>query len=151
MTHAALLLPLMLLAAPAAPPDERAPRGGRLSPFSVHQRIIVRIPRMPVGRTPWRAAAPPVRWDERKAPKCVPVAELSGATILERASVDLMMTSGQRIRAKLGDDCPTLDFYSGFYVKPSSDGMICADRDSIRSRSGGTCPIRRFRLLVPQR
>jgi len=47
--------------------------------------------------------------------------------------------------------CPALDFYSGFYLRPSADGQVCADRDTVHARSGGQCGIERFRTLVPRK
>ena len=49
----------------------------------------------------------------------------------------------------MDSDCPALDFYGGFYLQPD-DERICAKRETIRSRVGGSCRIERFRLLVPQ-
>jgi hypothetical protein len=43
-----------------------------------------------------------------------------------------------------------MDYYFGVYVRPNADGMICADRDAFRARSGGSCGIERFRLLRPR-
>ena len=68
-----------------------------------------------------------------------------------RKRIDLMLEGGDRLRAKLDNDCPPLDFYSGFYLKPTPDGMVCADRDAIRSRSGAACAIESFKQLVPKR
>ena len=65
--------------------------------------------------------------------------------------VDLVLTGGKRIRAKLGKDCRPLGFYQGFYLRPTQDGMICADRDAIKVRSGASCPIDDFKLLVPDK
>jgi hypothetical protein len=42
-----------------------------------------------------------------------------------------------------------LDFYGQLYLLPN-DGRICARRDSIRSRVGGSCRIEKFRTLVPK-
>ena len=52
-------------------------------------------------------------------------------------------------RAKLESSCPALDYYYGFYITPNPDGMVCEDRDNIRSRMGGACEIDRFRGLEP--
>jgi len=151
MTSPAIPAALMLLlAAPAAPAGAPAVAWGQVT---VHQRIIIRVPRMPLyppGRQPI-ANVRPMRWVEKDGPKCVPVDTFAAATITETDSVDLVVRGGGRLRAKLGDDCPALDFYSGFYLKRTDDGMICAKRDSIRSRSGGTCPIAAFKHLVPAR
>ena len=51
-----------------------------------------------------------------------------------------------RVRAKIDDDCPAIDFYGGFYLQPEDD-RVCAKRDEIRSRMGGSCRIERFRSL----
>jgi hypothetical protein len=61
----------------------------------------------------------------------------------------LILRGGTRLRARLEKSCSSIDFYQGFYVKPSKDGQICQDRDLIRSRVGGECQIEDFRLLVP--
>ncbi len=53
------------------------------------------------------------------------------------------------MRAVLEDQCPALDYYSGFYVVPPPDGKICADRDSIHTRSGADCEVDKFRALTP--
>lgn len=117
--------------------------------------MIVRIPRLPVERTAMPAMSvaplPPIRWVEKKADKCVPVQNLAAASIATTDSVDLLLNGGKRLRARFGNDCRALDFYSGFYVKLNDDGKMCADRDSIRSRSGGECRIESFRALVPSR
>jgi hypothetical protein len=55
------------------------------------------------------------------------------------------------LRARLDHGCRALDFYSGFYLRPAPDGNICADRDSVRARSGASCEISRFRRLVAER
>jgi len=94
---------------------------------------------------------PPIRWVEKKADKCVPAIDLAAAAITGTDSVDLVLNGGKRLRARFGADCPALDFYSGFYVKMTNDGKVCARRDSIRSRSGGECRIESFRALVPAR
>jgi hypothetical protein len=91
-----------------------------------------------------------VTWSEKKGPKCVMMGDLVGAAISAPDSIDLMIDDGSRIRARLDDDCPPLDYYSSYYLKPTPDGMVCADRDAIRSRSGGSCPIEEFKRLIPK-
>ena len=49
----------------------------------------------------------------------------------------------------MDSDCPALDFYGRFYLQPD-DENICARRETIRSRVGGSCRIEKFRKLVPQ-
>ena len=88
-------------------------------------------------------------WVERKGPKCLPASVIRGALLTGRDHVDFMLPQKQRIRATFDDDCPALDFYGGFYLK-TDDEQICSRRDSIHSRMGGSCRIKRFRYLVPK-
>jgi hypothetical protein len=124
-------------AAPAAP-DQYAQ-------LVVREQIMVRL-------TPGLRAAPGVPqtaigWKEKKGPKCVAARQVVGASMAGPNSVDLILRDRTRLRAKLDSSCPALDYYYGFYVTPSADGLICADRDMIRSRMGGQCGIDRFRTL----
>lgn len=125
--------------APAAPPDRVV-----FAQLTIQQRVIIRVPTQPI------PLAPPVRLKEKDGPKCIDAAALAGAQVSDEG-VDLLLRGGSRLRAKLGSECPALNYYSGFYVRPGRDGQICADRDSIRTRAGGACEIERFRLLVPRK
>lgn len=149
----AAVAPLALSAAAAPDAD-----GTLYAQLTIRERVIIRIPRLdprPVTRPPDprapRARAVVVEWEEKKAPSCVPTATLAGAHFTSDGDVDLALNDGRRIRAKLEDDCPTLNFYGGFYLQQTADGMTCAKRDAIRSRSGRRCEIGRFRALKPRR
>ena len=109
----------------------------------VQGEIVLRVPIRP------RPGAPAIRWAEHKGPKCVPISQLRAAMLSGQDQIDFLLKDRRRIRAELSAGCPALDFYGGFYLK-SEDESICADRDSIRSRMGGSCEIDRFRLLVPE-
>jgi hypothetical protein len=50
--------------------------------------------------------------------------------------------------AELEKGCQARDFYSGFLVAKSSDGMICKERDKLRARSGATCEVNGFRQII---
>jgi len=116
--------------------------------ITIRQRVIVRVP-VP---GPAAAAPPPItRWRERKGPKCIELDDIGGAQISAPDSVDLILRGGIRLRAELEDECPALDFYGGFYLRPGPEGQICANRDEVRTRSGGQCVIERFKQLVPVR
>lgn len=150
-----LLLPLLLSPNPAFQAQvARAPAPGSRTMIRIERRIVVRVPRMSLAPGLASAAAaplPPISWTEKRAEQCVPVAQLAGASITRPDSVDLVLSGGRRMRARLDDDCPALGFYSGFYIRPPADGRICARRDSIRSRSGGECRIEGLRALIPSR
>ncbi|HEX8238425.1 MAG TPA: hypothetical protein VF574_01660 [Allosphingosinicella sp.] len=131
---AALLL--LAAAAPAAAPPARPIQYGQV----VREQVIIRFRQTPPTR---------VEWKEGKGPKCIPARAIAGATLVGRSSVDLIMRNRQRVRARLESSCPALDYYYGFYITPNPDGMVCEDRDNIRSRMGGACEIDRFRSLEP--
>ncbi len=110
------------------------------------RRVVIQdtlILRVPVRPAPLRL---PFEWVEHKGPKCLAQREIAGAVLSGPASIDFVMTDRSRIRAEIDDDCPALDFYGGFYLQ-SDDERICAKREEIRSRMGGSCRIERFRAL----
>lgn len=111
-----------------------------LAQMTIQQTLVVRVP----SRTPQK----PLKWKEKKGPKCVTMATIAGAAVVADDAIDLALRGGQRMRAEFSSRCPALDYYSGFYILPTEDGRICAGRDVIRTRSGGQCEIRRFRKLV---
>ena len=157
----AVVAPLLVSAHEPGASSAESIDGLELAQLVIRERIVVRIPRVsaaPVASaragTPPAADATPV-WVEKRAPNCVAVSSLTGASVSRQGEVDLIVndakTGRKRLRAKLDDDCPALDFYSGFYLRQASDGRVCARRDSIRSRSGKRCAITGFRTLVADR
>jgi hypothetical protein len=104
---------------------------------------ILRVPVQP------RPLMPQFVWQEKKGPKCIPVAAVRRALLSGPEQVDFVLGNNRRIRAHLDEDCPALDFYSGLYLQLQDD-RLCAGRDEIRSRMGGSCTIERFKLLVPK-
>lgn len=166
MPHPAISLALFAAASPAlvavgdpARQPDRASRldGVLLAQMTIHERVIIRLPRMSPARSPARSgagamvrmpAAAAVKYKEKKGPKCVAVTDMGGAQIVAPGAVDLVMTGGKRLRAKLDQDCGPMDFYNGFYLRPAADGKVCADRDVIRMRSGASCGITTFKTLV---
>ncbi|GAA4007891.1 hypothetical protein GCM10022211_21610 [Sphingomonas humi] len=119
-----------------------------LQPVAV-TRLVVReevIFRVPVIRP---RAMRPLRWEEKKGPKCIAADQIVAAALGEERSVDFLLSDRTRIRARMEDDCPTLDFYGNFYIQPE-DEKLCAKRDEIRSRIGGSCRIDKFRRMVPK-
>lgn len=108
----------------------------------VQDQLIIKVPVRPL---------PPAEfdWVERKGPRCLPASVIRGALLTGPDHVDLMLPQRQRIRATFDGDCPALDFYGGFYLK-TEDQQVCAGRDSVHSRMGGSCRIERFGHLVPK-
>jgi hypothetical protein len=118
-----------------------------LAQVQIEQRTVLRVRAVSAPES----LGPPdkIHWDEKKGPKCVQMNALAGALVSSPTSIDLILRGGLRMRAKLEKSCPSIDFYSGFYVRPSKDGRICEDRDLIHARTGGECEIDSFRTLVP--
>lgn len=127
-----------LLASNDAPP---APAQG-VRVMTVEERLIIRVPVAPRPRAR-------LRWEEEDGPKCLPAAAIAGAFLSGPDSIDFLLRNRQMVRARFDNDCEGLDFYGGFYVQPE-DRRICARRDTIRSRVGGSCRIDKFRMLVPK-
>lgn len=115
----------------------------RVRQLVVGQETILRIPVQP--RLPIRR----IVWEARKGPKCVSLQSIRGASLSGADHVDFLLVGRQRVRARFSEDCPALDFYGDFYLKPQGD-RICAGRDVIHSRIGGSCRIERFQHLVPK-
>lgn len=109
----------------------------------VQDEVILRVPVQP------RAYDPPIRWVERKGPRCIPAFAIRRAMMSGRDQVDFVLSNRARVRAELDEDCPALDFYGGFYLQPEDD-RLCAGRDEIHSRMGGSCTIEHFKKLVPR-
>ncbi len=133
-----------LLSALLAGSEAQTAPAESVSVTTIEERLIIRIP--VVARPRQRLH---IRWEEEKGPKCLPADSIARAFLSGPDSVDFLLRSRQLIRAQLDSDCDGLDFYGGFYVQPE-DRRICARRDTIRSRVGGSCRIERFRTLVPK-
>jgi hypothetical protein len=129
------LFPAMLGFASAAQSDE-------VRTLVVEREVIMRIP---VRSRPVR----PFAWEEKRGPKCIEAANIRGAALSGRETVDFLLFDNTRLRAQLSEDCPALDFYNGFYVTPEK-GKLCARRDEIHSRIGRSCTIEGFSRLLPK-
>lgn len=118
------------------------PRPG-VSRVVVREQVTIRIPVV--------SARPriPIRWVEKKGPRCIASADVLAATLADDRSIDFHLRNRRRIRAKMDRDCPAIDYYGGFYLQPE-DERICAGRDEIRPRTGAACQIDKFRLMVPK-
>ena len=134
------LLPYLLGMAVAAAPDDPEPVVRRMV---VERSWIVRVPVRP------RPLVPRFDWIETDGPKCVPAVNIRGALLSGTDHVDFLLPQSRRMRATFDEDCPALDYYGGFYLK-TGDHRVCAGRDSVHSRIGGSCRIDHFRRLIPK-
>jgi len=133
-----LILASLASASSALPVD-----GIELAQVTIRQTVVIRIPSAP-------PPPPRANWREKKTMKCVSVAQLGGYAISQPDSIDLIVKGGTRFRARLERGCPSIAFYSGFYIRPPADGRLCAGRDMVHSRAGGQCGIDKLRLLVSE-
>ena len=146
------LAALLLLAFGGDENKQHRPRPAQGGALTVRGQIIIRVPVVrPPPIAPGGAGRTLVNWEEDRGPRCIAARQIVQADQMRQESVDLVLRDNSRVRARLERRCPALDYYYGFYVSPTSDGMICADRDSIRSRVGGECQIDQFRTLRPGR
>jgi hypothetical protein len=139
-----LILAALASSAPSVPPTESLIDGVELAQLAIRQTVVIRVPNAPL-------PPPRIRWREKKTLKCVSVSDLGGYAISQPDSIDLIVKGGARFRARLEQGCPSIAFYSGFYVKQTADGRICAGRDMFHSRAGGQCGIDKLRTLVPEK
>ena len=84
---------------------------------------------------------------DRRIGHCVPVNAIAGVRAGQHNRLLLFMRDDRIVSAALEKACSAADFYSGFYIDHSGDGLLCVNRDRLQSRSGSNCQIRRLRLL----
>jgi hypothetical protein len=138
---------LMVAALGNASGEPNAASPMQFAQLTIRRQIMLRIPVRTKPDAVAVAKESRFEWKEKKGPKCVAARSVLAATSLSQKSVDLILRDRTRLRARFERNCPALDYYYGFYVSPNPDGLICADRDAIRSRVGGECGIDRFRTL----
>ena len=109
----------------------------------VQDEVVLRVPVQP------RPRMSRITWVEQQGVKCIRTGKIRRALLSDDGEVDFVMASRLRVRAKFSRNCPALDFWGGFYLQPEDD-RICARRDAVHSRIGGSCTIAAFQLLRPQ-
>ena len=137
-----LLIALSLVVSPAG--STVAVGGTEFAQLTIRQRVIIHVPVTPLQPTP----VAPMRWVEKRGPRCVALNHLSGFIVRGPQVVDLFMRGGKRVRTRLERECTAIDLGYGFYVKPNADGRLCVNRDAIHARNGGQCDVERFTMLV---
>jgi hypothetical protein len=128
--------------------------GANARQVRIEQRVTIRIaPRDPAVRPSMLAEmaardGAPARTSERKMGKCVPVSGIAAVQADAGGKLLLFMRDQRLVSASLEKACRARDFYSGFYVERTGDGLICVERDKLHSRAGASCEISRMRQLV---
>jgi hypothetical protein len=88
------------------------------------------------------------RFQERPMKRCVQVANIAGVQSGPQNRLILFMRDRNMVSAVLEKACSVRDFYSGFYVERNEDGLLCSGRDTLQSRTGAACGVRRLAHLV---
>jgi hypothetical protein len=109
----------------------------------IQDEVILRVPVQP------HPLYPDIEWVEKKGPRCIPAAAIQRALLSGSEQVDFVLANHARVRAQFAEGCPALDFYGGFYLQPQDD-RLCAHRDAVHSRMGGSCAIEGFKQLIPK-
>jgi hypothetical protein len=125
----------------------------RVNQVRIEQRVTIRIaPRDPAVRpsilAAMDAAAAPGKLSERKVGKCVPVSGIAAVQPDAGGRLLLFMRDQRLISASLEKACSARDFYKGFYLERSGDGLLCVERDKLHSRAGASCEVSKMRQLV---
>jgi len=159
------LLPAPPAASPAEPGFERfadiaraAREAVRANQVRIEQRITIRIAPAPPAHDPRElrrglfADLPgrggPPRIVERRMNQCVAVGGIAGVQPDGPSRLMLFMRDQRLVSVALDKTCNARDFYSGFLVERTADGMICSGRDKLHSRSGTHCEVGKLRQLV---
>lgn len=122
------------------------------SQVRIEQRVIVRIappgPALRQSAVSQFAPAAPPNLREKKIGKCLPVGGIAAVQPDAGGKLLLFMRDRRLVSASLEKACSARDFYSGFYLERTRDGMLCVDRDKLHSRAGSNCAISKMRQLV---
>jgi len=123
----------------------------------IEQRVIIRVSPGVVRRAPpdpRRAMLTPFplfrsspRTIERRTAQCMPVGAIAGVQP-DGDRLLLFMRDQRILSTTLEKGCRARDFYSGFLVERTGDGMLCAGRDKLLARSGANCGMGKVRQVV---
>jgi hypothetical protein len=133
--------------------DEERP--GTLEPETwnqvrIEQHLTIRIYPGQAPRGTFFVPPPPVpskRAPDRRQIRCVALSALGGLRLSGANQITLVLRDERMVLATLPKICSASAFYSGFYVEPTPDGMLCARRDVIHSRAGANCSIGRLDMF----
>ncbi|HVR91260.1 MAG TPA: hypothetical protein VHG29_09235 [Novosphingobium sp.] len=119
----------------------------------IEQRLTIRItPRAPELRPNMLADLPtsgiPSNLTERRMGRCLQVSGIAGVQMGGDSKLILFMRDQRIVSATLEKTCRARDFYSGFYMARSEDGMLCTHRDTLQSRAGANCQLTALKQLV---
>lgn len=111
----------------------------------IERRVTVRIAPRSVSRQEMIAQLPrpdgPTKVVERNFGKCVSLRAIAAVQTMADNQLLLYLRDRRILSARLEKACRARDFYSGFYVEPNEDGMLCIGRDKLLARTGAKCEL----------
>ncbi|WP_126172706.1 hypothetical protein [Altericroceibacterium xinjiangense] len=126
----------------------------------IERRVTIRIsPARPTTQEQMMAQAAqaqaqaqaPVQIVERELDGCIPVQAIAGVQPGQQNRLLLFMHDTRVLSAALERACTPRDFYQGFYIDRTADGMLCPRRDRLQSRAGASCEVTRLSRLTVSR
>lgn len=122
----------------------------------IEQRVIIRIaPSPPAAREQMLARLPrremSTSFQEVELGSCVPIQAIGGVAPVQQNRLLLFMRDRRVLSAALDRTCDAQAFYSGFYIERNDDGMLCVNRDMLKSRAGTSCEVAQLNRLVAVR
>jgi hypothetical protein len=119
----------------------------------IEQRVIIRVAPARSVRQDLIANLPPgtnviLHYRERPMKRCVRMTDIAGVQSASENRLILFMRDRNIVSAALEKACNARDFYSGFYVERSEDGLLCSGREMLQSRTGASCGVQRLAHLV---
>lgn len=139
----------------AAPIDSAVPapavHDGPWAQVRIMQHLMVRItpgPPMPPPVEFEIEQQDPARRDLHKLGKCLAVGQIAAVQAARDNHLLLFMRDQRIVSAVLEKACKASEFYSGFYMARNADGQLCLGRDTLQSRSGAACKVKRWKELA---
>ncbi|MFQ3594653.1 MAG: hypothetical protein SNJ63_00885 [Sphingomonadaceae bacterium] len=104
----------------------------------------------PIPTRPMDPGSAREEWKPGKADRrlCIDTAGIAGAIVIDPRRLEIYDRAGRRFQLTFAEDCPHLSYYGGFYYRADDAGQICASRDALMGRAGGSC---RIRAIAPMR
>lgn len=116
-----------------------------LSPAQAQKvRSVPVHPLHPMASHDWRVG-------KARSNLCIDSDRIAGAVIMDQRTLDVVLRGGERYRLSLESECPQVGYYGSFYYQVSTAGQLCAGRDRVMGRAGGSCKVRSIAPITVKR
>lgn len=128
-----------------------APRPPQANQVRIESRVFLRVSpaRGPARQSLMAETVEPQSRQlvERPFGKCIDAKRIGGVAD-QGSRLMLFLRDRRMLSAQLEKGCSPREFYQGFYMEPSEDGLLCVNRDRLMSRSGAKCKVARLHQMV---